>query len=349
MKRSYASFQSEKSVELPEGEQGFWPSYTDMMSSVALILFFLMLICYIQNLLTGKRLETTSTELADTKTSLASTMVEIEAAKAELEAISTQLTDAETAIALQNAQINEKNAQLTELSVSLEEKQQALLAQQATLDLQQATLDSQEAMIAEQKAYISLTTEELTKLRQQMQTIAFLRLEVLDRIKTSIGSSLGDANKVTVGDNGSLILNEGLLFDFNSASIKKESYAMLDNLANAFVSFLSVDDNAHYVDSIVISGHTDSRGTAERNRALSTERANSVLEYLFATDGGALSPYSEYFCGAGYGADRPVASNETDEGRESNRRIEISIILKDESVLDIVDSYLQSEIPTDER
>lgn len=339
MKRSRASFKSAKSVELPEGEQGFWPSYTDMMSSVALILFFLMLICYIQNLLTGKRLETTSTELADTKTSLASTMVEIETAKAELEAISSQLADAETAISLQNAQINEKNSQLDELSLSLEEKQLAL-------DAQQSTLDSQASLIAEQKAYISLTTEELTKLRNQMQTIAFLRLEVLDRIKTSIGNSLGDKSKVTVGDNGSLILNEGLLFDFNSARIKGESYSMLNDLANAFVLFLSNTNDAHYVDSIVISGHTDSRGTPERNRELSTERANSVLDYLFNANNGSLKSYSQYFCGAGYGADRPVASNETDEGREANRRIEISIILKDESVLDIVDSYLQSEIPT---
>lgn len=325
MKRSRTSFRSGNTTSSPEGEQGFWPSYTDMMSSVALILFFLMLICYIQNLITGKRLANTSTELADTKSTLATTLVEIEEAQKELDAISAQLKDAESAIAVQNAQIADKNALLGDL---------------------ENTLNTQESLIAEQKSYIALTTEELTKLRNQMQTIAFLRLEVLERIRTNIGHSLGDSTKVTIGDNGNLILNEGLLFDFNSSKVKPESYAMLDNLAYAFVGFLSDRENAKYVDSIVISGHTDSLGSPETNRTLSTQRANAVLQYLFSTNGGALDAYSQYFCGAGYGADRPVATNATEEGRNANRRIELSIILKDESVLEIVDAYLESEIPT---
>ena len=46
-------------VRSQEGEQGFWPSYADMMSAVALILFFLMLLSYIQNLITGNNLRST--------------------------------------------------------------------------------------------------------------------------------------------------------------------------------------------------------------------------------------------------------------------------------------------------
>ena len=49
------------------GEQGFWPSYADMMSAVALILFFLMLLSYIQNLVTGNDLQNTQEVLAQTK------------------------------------------------------------------------------------------------------------------------------------------------------------------------------------------------------------------------------------------------------------------------------------------
>jgi len=93
------------------------------------------------------------------------------------------------------------------------------------------------------------------------------------------------------------------------------------------------------------SGHTDSVGLAIDNRALSTDRANSVLNYLLSQNNAALEPYAQYFCAAGYGATRPVASNETEQGRATNRRIEISMILKDETVLDIVDSYLAIEVP----
>ena len=49
------------------GEQGFWPSYADMMSAVSLILFFLMLLSYIQNLITGNDLQNTQEVLADTE------------------------------------------------------------------------------------------------------------------------------------------------------------------------------------------------------------------------------------------------------------------------------------------
>ena len=52
MKRSRAGYRASLSGS-PEGEQGFWPSFADMMSSFALILFFLMLIAYLQNLISA--------------------------------------------------------------------------------------------------------------------------------------------------------------------------------------------------------------------------------------------------------------------------------------------------------
>ena len=88
-----------------------------------------------------------------------------------------------------------------------------------------------------------------------------------------------------------------------------------------------------------------STGTAAENRILSTDRANSVLNYLLTQQNAALDPYAQYFCAAGYGATRPVADNNTDAGRTANRRIEISMILKDETVLDIVENYLALEVP----
>jgi len=324
MKRSRSAFRSGQAVNTPEGEQGFWPSYTDMMSSVALILFFLMLIAYLQNLITGNQLISTKDLLADTEKNLAATLLQIDDAKAELGALALELEDAELAILAQQMKINDADA---------------LIAEQG------ATLLTQQTLIDEQKQYIALTTEELERLRTQMQNLAYLRLSVLERIKDSIAATLGDPNKVSIGDNGNIILNEGLFFDFNSAAIKKESYPLLNELASAFSTFLANADNAQYVDSIVISGHTDDRGSAERNRELSSERANAVLNYLFTAKEAVLSPYTQYFCAAGYGMTRPVASNATEKGRDANRRIEISIILKDESVMEIVETYLRQEMP----
>ena len=59
------------------GEQGFWPSYADMMSAVALILFFLMLLSYIQNLITGNDLQNTQEVLADTREQVSDAQLEL--------------------------------------------------------------------------------------------------------------------------------------------------------------------------------------------------------------------------------------------------------------------------------
>ena len=62
------------------GEQGFWPSYADMMSAVALILFFLMLLSYIQNLITGNDLQNTQEVLNATKAQVIAAQAEYDKA-----------------------------------------------------------------------------------------------------------------------------------------------------------------------------------------------------------------------------------------------------------------------------
>ena len=72
--------------------------------------------------------------------------------------------------------------------------------------------------------------------------------------------------------------------------------------------------------SIEISGHTDNMGVREYNQELSTQRARTIAEYLQNELSGKRFLY------AGYGPDRPVADNSTEEGRALNRRTEINIV-----------------------
>ena len=76
MRRQYKG-RSDAMVRSSDGEQGFWPSYADMMSAVALILFFLMLLSYIQNLITGNNLQSTKDMLADTEATLSLTLKQV--------------------------------------------------------------------------------------------------------------------------------------------------------------------------------------------------------------------------------------------------------------------------------
>lgn len=365
MKRSYLGKASGLTAS-SDGERSFWPSYADMMSAVALILFFIMLLAYIQNIITGNELKDTRDKLASTNTELENALIElnitmgkVDEAEEELGRISIDLQAAtdtlaeqeqeiasrDAALASQSAQLEQQTAQLASQSAQLEDQNAQISSQALLLEGQTAELDRQQELINQQAIYLEAANDELLEMRGQMQTIAVLRLTILEQIRDAIVGVMGQGATVSIGENGNLIISENILFDSGSSEIKGLAAPVLDRLEYVFSTFLAESDNAKYVDSIVISGHTDSVGTEESNRLLSTDRANSVLNYIMSVHNGELEKYAQFFCAAGYGETRPVADNDTEAGRAANRRIEISITLKDDSILEIVESYLNLELP----
>lgn len=330
MRRQYSG-RAGAMVRSSDGEQGFWPSYADMMSAVALILFFLMLLSYIQNLITGNNLQSTQERLLSTEDKLASTQI--------------QLQDTEDSLALTLKQVQDAESELSKITVDLDEARLTLRQQKDDLAAQDRLLADQKALIGEQEQYMKAASEELLAMRGQMQTIAVLRLSILEQVRDAVAKVMGDSSKVSIGESGNIVLSESVLFDVGSSAIKPNAVPVLNQLSAVFEAFLQDSESAKYVESIVISGHTDSTGSDEDNRDLSTARANAVLNYLLASQNGRLNRYASSFCAAGYGETRPVATNDTEEGRAANRRIEISIILKDDSIMDIVESYLDIDPP----
>ena len=112
---------------------------------------------------------------------------------------------------------------------------------------------------------------------------------------------------------GSTILLNNIFFDFDKASLTSESIPELQRL----VSFLNSQGDVR----IQISGHTDSVGTVEYNISLSQARAQAVVDYLISH---GIS--SSRLTAVGYGKGIPVESNETEEGRGKNRRVEFTIL-----------------------
>ena len=108
-----------------------------------------------------------------------------------------------------------------------------------------------------------------------------------------------------------------ILFDTGKSTIKDQSADVLNNI----VAILNEYRNARFT----IDGHTDSVGSAATNQRLSEERAGAVRNYLI--ENGVASDRLE---SAGYGEDRPIASNNTREGRRTNRRVEINLIPPEE-------------------
>lgn len=112
---------------------------------------------------------------------------------------------------------------------------------------------------------------------------------------------------------GSKIVLRNIFFDFDKASLREESFPELDRL----VDLLNEVDDI----KIEIGGHTDSRGSASYNQQLSERRAKSVVDYL--VDKGINPKRLKH---VGYGQTSPIADNDTEEGRQQNRRTEFEII-----------------------
>jgi OOP family OmpA-OmpF porin len=102
-------------------------------------------------------------------------------------------------------------------------------------------------------------------------------------------------------------------FEFDKDKIKPESFPILDAVSDILVQNPKI--------RLEIQGHTDNKGSAVYNKKLSDRRAAAVLKYLVAKgiDAGRLTSF-------GYGLERPIADNKTDQGRALNRRVQFVLI-----------------------
>jgi len=102
---------------------------------------------------------------------------------------------------------------------------------------------------------------------------------------------------------------KGVHFDTGKSKLRKESFERLDTI----VEFMAHKKSAR----IEVSGHSDNVGNPKRNKALSKKRAQACRDYLISKgiDGSRI-------VAVGHGVEQPIASNDTEEGRQKNRRIE---------------------------
>jgi outer membrane protein OmpA-like peptidoglycan-associated protein len=115
------------------------------------------------------------------------------------------------------------------------------------------------------------------------------------------------------GDEIQLTMPDKISFDFNSAVVRPEMRTQLEQVAKVLTAYPST--------VIGVFGHTDNVGSAAVNQRLSEQRAESVTQSLesFGVPRARMQP-------RGFGYNQPVASNDTEEGRAQNRRVEIRIV-----------------------
>lgn len=295
-------------------EENFWPAFTDVISTIIIIVFFITLLIIIQNIIAGNQLDFMRTE--------------IETMQAELEEKQFKIKNSEDEI--------------------LQQKENLATLQEQVNNALTLLQDSQKE-IEDQRLIIANSNSQLTSLQSKLEGIAVLRLDVLSKVKASIEAELGEKNAkgedlVLISENGNIIINESLVFDFNSFEVKPEGQELLASLANAFEEVLGEDDVRQYIESINIQGHTDERSSAEVNRELSSKRASSVVNYMMSSNTGLEDKYGAYFAASGYSEFRPIDEGKTEEAYAKNRRIEISLVLKDSNIQKVIDDYLNESL-----
>jgi outer membrane protein OmpA-like peptidoglycan-associated protein len=222
-----------------------------------------------------------------------------QAARLERERAETERKAAERAMAEQRSAAAEaERAKQAATSA----QQQALAAKEEAVTAQQ---QAEQARAAQQAAYDQATAA----MREAQQATA-----ERDKVRQQLEQSLSAILETTRSARG-LVVNLGdVLFDTGKATLRPEAREKLSRLTGVLLAY-----PAAY--TVEVEGHTDSTGSDELNNRLSQARAESVRDYVIS--GGIRS---DRFIGTrGFGKTRPVAGNDTSEGRQRNRRVEIVI------------------------
>lgn len=112
---------------------------------------------------------------------------------------------------------------------------------------------------------------------------------------------------------GSKIVLKNIFFDYGKSTLRETSFPELERLVALLNSYPNM--------TIEIGGHTDNQGSLKLNTDLSEARAKAVVDYL--VDKGISKPRMSY---KGYAYSQPIATNDTDDGRQQNRRVEFKVI-----------------------
>jgi len=270
--------------------------------------------------------EQTLAELDQMRKASAKSAAQIAALEAEKAKLSSELVSVQSAAAgLQNDKqmLITKATGTSEEMAGLQKRMGELQTQISDRETEIGKLKQGGEALAAEKARLE---KERAAKEAEIQRLTKTQEDLTKSLKAEI--ERGDIKIKQVRDRLTINMVEKVLFNSGQALVKPEGLNVLKNVSDVLKN---VDDK-----QIRIEGHTDNvpigvkiKDKFPTNWELSTARATNVVRY-FIEKGGVNRENLE---AVGYADTRPVASNETDEGRTANRRIEIALFPKDLSAI----------------
>lgn len=295
-------------------EHSYWQSYSDMMA--ALLLIFVLIIAITLAIYKQKT------------TDLDATRLELGAAQAKLNAAIEDLENSKIEIEKSNE----------ELAASLAELQVAYA---------QAALTKEEL----DKAYLEIENaqNELTATRSELQDIIGVRTDIIGALQSTFNNSSMKVDAQT----GSITFSSDVLFQFNSATLTKESRETLRDAIPRYLEVLLQDQFREYIAEIIIEGHTDTNGGYKSNMELGYNRANAVADFCLNSQNGLseekieqlqrlLTVNSKSYSNPIYKKD--AAGSPTSEvDMAASRRVEIKFRLKEDEMIEKISGILAQQ------
>ena len=294
-------------------EESFWPSFTDVMSSLVFVLFFCIMIMVIRQIVNASVWDE---RLLNADMALTSKQEQLDALTLSLESV--------------NEELGIKMGQLENLESTLSDR---------------IEIDNLRRRLEQDRAAFS-KEQELAEVRARLQEISVLRLSILEQVRDSIEKELGPVLSdrgeplVAIDHNANLVINSSLLFDKGSSRISPGGHKLLEKFALAFERILSDPETRKNIDSITITGYADSDDTFDYNYDLSCQRAIAVIVSMMKNNPVLETTYGAYFQASGFSEFRPVALGEDEAAKSKNRRIQISINIKDANIQNIITDYM---------
>lgn len=210
-----------------------------------------------------------------------------------------QQAQQQAAAAQQRAQEQERAAQLAQQQ--LQQQQAAAAAAQQQLQQEQAARQQAEQQAQSSQQQLQQTRQQLSQAQTDKEQMRQRLLDQLNQVLQTKDSARG------------LIVNmPDVLFNLNSANLKPNARERLAKVAGILIAYPDIH--------VEVDGYTDNTGSLDYNQQLSQQRADTVRSYLVQQGVPSSSIESK-----GFGPNDPVASNDTPQGRQQNRRVDLVV------------------------
>jgi chemotaxis protein MotB len=192
----------------------------------------------------------------------------------------------------------------------------------------------QEKLIVKSKIHQQLV-DELNITKVKIKSLTGIRIKVVAKLKEKLGNSINIDPK-----SGALRFSSNILFEQGEYRLKENSKKELSGSLQKYISTLLDDEDLRAnLDSIVIEGHTDTKGSYLYNLELSQKRALEVMQFLYRLDTKNQKQFRKYLVASGRSFSNVILKDGV-EDRDASRRIEVKFRLKNEKAMNELVNFI---------